>query len=1246
MILTATYLQTLTDCRDKSLAGGKAVNLGVLLRAGFAVPDGFVVTTDAYRHWSAGKSEEIPDDLTQAILKAYRGMGSPSVAVRSSATAEDMSEASMAGQYETYLDIRDEHSLLNRIRCCWASLDSPRTRAYLHQHGIDIHQVAMAVVVQRLVPSDVAGVLFTANPQTGSRHEMLIEASWGLGEAVVSGRVQPDVLRLEGATGRVVHARIADKQIMIPPGGHSHEDVPVDEDRRTIPCLKSADVTALWKLGQKAADHFGRPQDIEWAVHNGNLYLLQSRPITTLEDAETYELLLQSTRAQLRGLLEKGRGPWVVHNLSETLPHPTPLTWSVIERFMSGAGGFGSMYRTSGFDPSPLVCKEGFLTLVAGKIYMDAALCPEMFFEGYPFKYDVEQLRKNPDAAQSPPSIPCGPAVARMKMLRRAMAAGVKIHSLADSYDARLTGEVIPAFVAWVKEQKQTDLRALATADVVTLWHHREHRVMDDFAPQSLLPSLISGAALAELRTFLEECFWDHDPDELTNLLSSGHEADKTVLANAQLYEVAQGEEPAEKWLAEYGHRAPEEFDLATPRWRERPQELLAMARRLRDGASPADIHHAHLKKIEQQLASLREALSESDRAELDRRLSLARRYMRFREDGKFYLMLGYDLLRDLALEIGRRLEIGEDVFFLTREEMIDALHIGFAPHHLIAQRKTHRKAEKRIPLPYVIDEAAIESLGAPANSQLATGNSQLEAFGISPGTSTGPARIVRTPESAGDLGQRYILVCPSTDPSWTPLFTNAAGLILECGGTLSHGAVVAREMSIPAVVLRDACTLLKEGDTITIDGRNGQVTRDDASTDATAATADKNVLIAESLNPSLPSSRPNDNVLPYGQRTIDNGPLTIDRSPSDTRIDRSLTPPPRARIERNAARLRNLFLLGWGLYLLLAFILPDAVLFTPSLSFLDTFLWPLVRVFGKPGAVAIIAAVLAALTMLGQKYLTDNDRLVVAKRRAMLLQKEAAQFPSDSPRARALRALAAPVQTRVVAAAMLPIGLLLGPMVMVFFWLPARVDPASWNAAPGKYVDLVATVKTDRLDSLALDLPQGLTLDSTTPLIQKVPPIRKTLEKLRDTKYKPNDLSNEKWEIREHAEQYRTDLLNNLNDYLKNIPPQPITWRINTPENISDRWPVTVRADYSKSLSAQIVAGDQYPPAPTEIDNTPNDPLVSLKLVYPDSDTKRTFWVHPINFGLFHFEPGWLTVYLLAYLPAMFGLRALLKVA
>lgn len=1230
MIKTITLVQPLIDCRDKALAGGKAVNLGILLRAEFNVPDGFCVTTDAYRYWAGTRSEEIPSDLIEEITRAYRAMGSPAVAVRSSATAEDMSEASMAGQYDTFLDIQDEDSLLNRVRCCWASLDSPRTRAYLKEHGIELSQVAMAVVVQRLVPSDVAGVLFSANPQTGSKNEMLVEASWGLGESVVSGLVQPDVLRIDKSTGRVIHARIADKQIMIPPGMHG--EVPVEEARRRIPCVKGGDVSALWKLGIQAANHFGKPQDIEWAIHDGNLFLLQSRPITTLEEAEAYEELLKRTRAELRDLLAKNHGPWVVHNISETLPHPTPLTWSVVKRFMSGAGGFGAMYRQAGFEPSPAVARDGFLTLVAGKIYMDASMAPEMFFEGFPFKYDIDQLRKNPDAAQNPPTIPSGSMGARAKMARKAGAAAAMVHTLAADYDKQLTTKFIPELVAYVNEEKRRELKALSNDQLIELWHAREKRVMDEFAPQSLLPSLISGAALAELKTFLEENFWDDDPDQLATLLSSGHQADKTVAANTQLYQVAQNEGAAVEWLVEYGHRAPEEFDLSTPRWRERPDELLTMARRLKDGKNPADLHHAHLKKCDDKLNTLRATLAEEDRKELDEKVALARGYMPFREDGKFYLMMGFDLLRDLALEIGRRLEIGNEVFLLTMEELFDALNIGFAPTHLLAQRKIQRRAEKRIPLPYVIDESNLDEIGSPPKVDR---EGAMQAFAISPGGATGPARIVKSPSEAGDLGQRYILVCPSTDPSWTPLFTNAAGLILECGGTLSHGAVVAREMSIPAVVLREACTLLRDGDEITVDGRNGIVSR---------------TTPAEEPEATAPAQTP---VIDYKSPATPEKEKELRADLNDTRIDRALVPPPPGRKERKSANVRNLFLAIWGVYLAATFLLPEKYLYQPSLSFLDIFLWPLVRAFGKPWAVAIISGALGALTMIGQKFLTDNTRLLVAKRRANALRNEAFKLPKDCPRDKALLALAGPVQMRIFMASLVPMAVMLGPLIMIFFWFPPRVDLPAWNLPPGTPVDVVATVKNEKKhektgtnvllrDPVTLTVPPGLTIDNISPATQKAPPIRETLEAYRSKISKRSDLSQYPPEIQEAAENYWNQKVADLKNYLdEGIPPQVFTWKVRTPDK-PGHWPITVEAGNFRE-TADIVLGDAHPPAPSEIQSDPTSHIVSLKLVYPKSEDKeREHFFTPIG----HWDWGWLGVYLLAYLPAMFGARAILKIA
>jgi pyruvate,water dikinase len=1245
----AAFTQGLFDCRDTLHVGGKAVNLGRLARAGFLVPSGFAVTTSAYRFAQARSAEavdrldassssvvptELPDDVADAVRQAYRAMGGGTVAVRSSATAEDMAAASMAGQYETFLDIEGEDDLLDAVRRCWASLDTPRTQAYLEEHGIDPARVAMAVVVQRLVSADVAGVLFTANPNQGGGREMLVEASWGLGESVVSGNVQPDVLRLDQETGRVLGATIADKRVELVAG--SHEQREVEEHRRHQPCLRARDVHGLWQLGLRVAEHFGAPQDIEWALHAGELYLLQSRPITTRQEAEAYEEALRTARQHLRDESAAGRGPWVLHNLAETLPHPTPLTWSVIGRFMSGAGGFGSMYRQAGFDPAPLVDREGFLERIGGRVYMDASRAPEMFFENFPFAYDLEELKRTPDASQSPPTLPRGSLLARMKVGRRLAAVQRTLAGLAHDLDRRLRDEVFPDITRYVAQAKATDLSLISDERLIELWQEHERRVMDAFAPLSLLPSLISGMALQELRSHLQEHFWDEDADALSQLISSGGPPNRTVTADAELHEVAQCGRSLETWLKDHGHRAVGEFDLAAPRWRERPEAVREMAARLAGGENPLDRHYQNFEAVGGRVAVLRSQLENNDIGEFDRRVERVRRYVAFREDGKDFLMLGYDLLRDLALEAGRRLEVGEDVFFLTREDLFDALRVGFAPLHLIEQRKSAYRAEAHLTLPHVIDAQNLESLGEETESAAEDGNGH-KAFAVSAGQATGLARILRSPTGAPDLGRGYILVCPSTDPSWTPLFVNAAGLVLECGGTLSHGAVVAREMGLPAVVLPNATRLFSEGQAIRVDGRRGWVAAasepDASETPGAASTASA----------------------PHATETA--GPASADIDSDDQRIAPAMIPPPPGRQDRAAGRLRNVLAAVWAVYLVAFFLLPARWAHRPTMAVLDTLLWPIVSIAGKRAAVAIIAVIVALATLLLQKFATDNRRLLEAKRRAAALRAAADRLPAHSARRAAVMRLVAPVQTRTFMAALVPIGILLGPMVASFVWLKDRMDPTAWNAPAGSPVRVVATVDSSWSDPVRIDVPASMVVDETTPASRTLPPIRKTLQRLLALYRQPTAARpDEPWEMTLAPDLGREMTANDLQAYLDaGVPPQAITWLVRPPPSFDGRFKVSVAAAGHQPVQASVVLGDHEPPAPPMIEG--DSPIKQVRIVYAKSAQEPVFW-RPLGWFASRGEhnrflsrwaaadAGWIGLYVLAYLPTLFIARALLRIA
>lgn len=1176
-------IQELWECRETDLAGGKAVNLGVLVRGGFKVPPGFVVTTEGYQR---GASDQ---ELIDQVRRAYRKLGSPAVAVRSSATAEDLFEASLAGQYETFLDVRGEEALLDAIRCCWASLDSPRVTSYLAEHGIDRMQIAMAVVVQKLVKAEVAGVLFSANPRTGSRKEMVVEASWGLGEAVVSGRVQPDVFLLERDGGQILEARIADKQVMVGGG----QERPVEEGRRRTACLGAEDVAELWKLGLKAEESFGGPQDVEWAIEAGQVYLLQSRPITTLEQAEAYERLLSGTRLRLRELLKEGRGPWVRHNLAETLKHPTPLTWSVIKRFMSGSGGFGAMYRMAGYAPSARVCAEGFLERIGGQIYMDVSRAGEMFCDKFPFAYDLDELRWSPDASQSPPTVATGALHERLAARARIARAHARLNELAGTLEEELVKNVIPEFVDWCAQEKRRELAELGREELIEVWRARQRRVMDEFAPKSLLPSLIGALALAELERFLAEHLWDDEAGALAAEMSSGGEGDLTLKSNGELFEVAQGKRTVEAWVETHGHRAPDEFDLATPRWRERRQELMEMAGRLRGGADPQARHDEHVAKVNATIEQVQGNLDARAARELNERVALCRRYLRFREDGKYYLMLGYELLRDVAVEAGGRLEVHGDVFYLTEEELIDALRVGVAPAVLIAQRKTEFAAEGKLSLPFLIDGAALDSLG---QSGRIDGADVMAAFALSAGVAKGEARIVKSPGDAGELGRGYVLVCPSTDPNWTPLFVNAAGLVLECGGTLSHGAVVAREMNLPAVVLPGATTRVSEGEMITVDGNAGAVIR--AGGDASVQT---------------------------------------DRA-SDVKVSRRLMPPVEARRERQSARLRNWLALLWGVYLLAAWLLPEAWVHDPTMRALDMVLWPLVRGIGKPGTVAVIAAAMAVLTMVMQCWMTDNARLREAKRRAKWLEKEAAALPQESARKRVLERLIAPVQARIVAAAMVPLAVLLGPMVMVFLWLPARVDVAAWNAAPGTKAMIVAKVH-ERGKAATIRLGEPVVL-AEGKISQTPPAIRAALEEYRRELLEAGPQTRTPIEGVQN-ELVRQELLADLEAYLKRgVPAQPLRWDVQMPA-APGKWPVEIAVEGEQPLRVELVAGDVHPPAEKRVMGD-GGTVESVTVTYPRPKYKQMFWR---RFPGTEWEIGWLSVYLAVYIPVMIAAKKMLGV-
>jgi len=1192
-----TFVLPLREAQDLSLAGGKAINLAKLIAADFPVPGGFVVTTSAYR--AASGRSDVPAEIETQIRAEYERMGSPLVAARSSATAEDLAEASMAGQYETFLNISSADELLKAVSGCWESMRSDRLLAYLAEQGIDPATVAMAVVVQRLIPADAAGVLFTANPRTGATDEMLVEAAWGLGEAVVSGAVQPDRIKIGTEDGRVIHYEVSEKKSRLLPGGKGFEEVAPSE--RSLACIQYEVTQELWRLGNRAKRYFDGPQDMEWAVADGKVYLLQSRAITTLREAEVRHGLRAAIRKNLQGQLDAQCGPWVRHNLDETLSNPSPLTWSLIRQFMSGEGGFGKMHFEVGFEPSELVCREGFLELIGGRVYMDCSRMPEMFSQDYPFSYDVDLLRRDPDAAQQAPTVSKG----GMRELAKASAAAQKVtqhlKDVSKTLDQRFDEEFVPEVEAWCQEVGSVNLQWLDRLSLATMWEEMRAKVFDEFGVMAFLPSMIEALATSELSAFLQDYCWDDEPASLLHELVVSSSLDKTSLSNARLQEVGQGKRSLESWLSEFGFRGPGEFDLANPRWDERSDDLKEMSARLASEDSLLELQDRRREEAKKIQARLEERLDDEKKDELRRRVDLARRYVRFREDGKFQLMRAYAKLRPVVREIGQRLGIGDDVFLLESREMLESLTTGFIPQDVIESRRVQLRAESGLVLPRVIDQEDLATLGEPVFDEDA---SSWDAHSLSSGVASGKARVVLSPESAGDLGEDYILVCPSTDPSWTPLFVGASGLILECGGGLSHGAIVARELGLPAVVLENATRLFEDGDELTLDANFARVIRgEEASADEV--------------------TEDNDSVIDFGSR-----------------------PPLPGCAERQSGRRGLMAALGWSAFLLMFWLLPAPWLKEPLFRLIDVILWPLVSGIGMPATVAVVAIFFAVVPLLLQRRFTDNTRLLVAKDRASALRSAAGKLPKESARKAEMEKLASPVTFRVLKAAMTALAVVLGPMMVIFLWFPSRFDPASWNAEPGQVVSVLAEIEGDWEKPITLEVPEPLAIDSTGKVTQTLPPIRETLETIRAEWVMTSDNSEYPWELQASAAQSHQLMLASLDRFLAGpTPPQKISWRVQVPPEAEGHHKLFLRTGDGEAIELKLAFGKCCPPVPVEI-QPDGSPVLALKAIYPRSLHKNVFWAPFSREGRAPWDFGWLGVYLLAYLPAMVVAKRFLRVA
>ena len=879
------------DRTSLPVAGGKAANLGELIQAGFVVPAGFCVTTAAYERLStlagldtylagreaADRSDSarqielatanrtaliqtaMPPEVIEAITRAYQSLsaGSPvPVSVRSSATAEDLPEASFAGQQETLLNVIGIEAVLAAVQRCFASLWTDRATQYRSSLGIAPGSVRLAVVVQRMVEAEVAGVLFTANPLTGKRRQAVIDANPGLGEAVVSGATNPDHFVVQTATGEIVERHLGDKQIIIrAAAGGGTERIEAGASRARA-CLSDEQLHTLAALGARVETLYGTPQDIEWAIDAyGQVFLLQARPITTLfplpESAP-------STDEDLRVYLAFG--------VQQGTYRPfTPMGLSALRLLASGfLALIGSPLR------NPLIGPR-FVVEAASRPFFDVTAALRSPFGR---RFLLEAMREaEVHAAASFEQLVNDPRLSLRTMSRRAFGRALVLllartnllwYLLQAFFAPQAANRRVQRFVEHLHKASQVDARddaaaRLAEAERLLLrCLHLAFRVspvmlagMQSFAlARRLLGELatesecliILGGSPTNPTTQMNLALWSFSQKIREH--ASSRQLLQSLPPERLAQDYQQGRLPAPlqqglaRFLQEYGHQSVCELDLGVPRWSEDPSYVLALLTGYLDveeGTAAPDLQLQRARRAAHEMIA---TLADRARQKYRIRWRLVRFLLwrahtlaGFREMTRYFagllLAQARQLLRLVGEELARagRLNEAADIFFLTLSEVHTALSGADLRERVRELQATFARELRRRYVPLVLLSDGTEPLTQMQKGQSAVREAgTLQGTPASPGRVTAIARVVLDPHDA-HLEPGEILVAPSTDPGWTPLFLKASGLVMEVGGAMAHGAIVAREYGLPAVVgVAGATERIATGSRLTLDGTTGAV--------------------------------------------------------------------------------------------------------------------------------------------------------------------------------------------------------------------------------------------------------------------------------------------------------------------------------------------------------------------------------------------------------------------------------------
>jgi len=853
--------------------GGKGASLARLAAAGLPVPPGFHITTAAYRCFveENGLQESIlaavasvvadqpatlveaserieklfaqgrmPDELAGAISRAYAELGSDlPVAVRSSATAEDLPEMSFAGQQETYLNMRGEAMVLAAVKRCWASLWTARAIGYRARNQIAPQDVSLAVVVQELVPADAAGILFTANPVTGVRDQVMINAAWGLGEAIVGGQVTPDTIVVAKASGKVIEQQISEKDLMTVRTSEGTREEAVPSQLRNQAALTAAQAAELARIGVQIEELYGQPMDIEWALSEGRIFIVQARPITALPDQSI--TITQRAREDAWELSDP-RKKYARASVFELLPDPLSPLFATL-----GLPAFSrsTMLLLQQMGMGDIFSNE-MLTTVNGYGYYDITftpaqaaklvlVIPPLYFGALPGLLRTSRARWQEARTRYAKVVAEWQATDLAAARARVLLSGARdITSEAARYYITVQTGILPA--AYMSELFFTQVynRLLKGPD----------------APTALTFLLgFDSAPIRAEKSLYDLAQWVRTQPELAAGLKK-MSSEQFAAANSERTEQASDEAWSEFWrrltdhLNHFGH-AIYDLDFAKALLIDDPVPVLETLKFFLSGNAPdpykrqASAEAAREEATESTLKNLRGL-----RLKLFRRLvESAQRYAPLREDALADAGLGWPMLRRMLREIGQRLVAShaiatpDDVFWLTLDELqeaVNALDAGRLPenyHSAVAERHSIWERERALTPPSALPiKGGARFLGIDFSSVMPARIDQpegdvLKGFAASPGQVTGMARVIHGPEEFGQMRQGDILVARITTPAWTPLFALAAGVVTDVGGPLSHSSIVAREYHIPAVLGTGAATeRLHSEQRITVDGDAGTV--------------------------------------------------------------------------------------------------------------------------------------------------------------------------------------------------------------------------------------------------------------------------------------------------------------------------------------------------------------------------------------------------------------------------------------